>query len=177
MDRLLASAFAVLEDGVVVVGCHAAEITAHLEGSGATVIDNPAWAKGRTGGLALAATMFPGRDLCVAPVDCPLVPAKIFSTLVSSWNEAGCPALGWWAPHLVTTGGRRSFGHPILVGRDLAQVLMKIPPETPLRSLRSRAETLGTVEVRDVSILDNLDTAEDLQRLKARVTDPPTGID
>ena len=37
------------------------------------LVHNPNWSDGRGSGLMLAASLRAGRDLCVAPVDCPLV--------------------------------------------------------------------------------------------------------
>ena len=77
------------------------------------IVANPDWKAGRTGGVLLAARSRPGFDLCIAPVDCPLVPGEVFTALDRIWREAGLPSRGWAAPYLAGEGGSRAFGHPV----------------------------------------------------------------
>jgi len=131
----------------------------------ARLLLNPAWRAGRTGGLCLARDALPGEDLCVAPVDVPLVPRAVFSALARAWSEAGEPARGWLAPFVVQDG-RRRHGHPVVIGRDLLAELDAREPDRPLRDLRAGADPLLGVEVASRAILDDLDRPEDLARLR-----------
>ncbi len=180
LERLLAAGRA-LGSGpeeplpLVVVGAHHDAIRAHLAGGVVEPCFNPDWAAGRTGSVALAARRREGRDLCVAPIDCPLVAPATFEALARAWDSAGAPSRGWLAPGVTTSDGERPrFGHPVVVGRDLARDLVDFDPAEPLRSLRERAEPLLAVSVGDRAVLDDLDTPADLSRLRAQAADRPS---
>lgn len=187
--ELLLAAGACFDEALplVVTGAHHETISRALEGrTGVELLHNPAWEEGRSGGIRLAARARPGRDLCLAPVDVPLVPAAVFEALWTAWREAGCPERGWLAPRYRgapaydgATGGAPggapdgapdgatggAFGHPILVGRELLKALDALPADTPLRALRDRAEPLLAVDVDAPEILDDLDDPSDLARI------------
>jgi molybdenum cofactor cytidylyltransferase len=134
---------------------------------GVEVAFNEDWARGRSGGVRVARRLRPGADLCLAPVDVPMVPREVFAALAEEWAAAGAPARGWLAP-FVEREGRRRFGHPVVVGRELLLELEEMGDGAPLRDLRGRAEPVLAVEVEAREILDDLDTEEDLERLRER---------
>ncbi len=164
LARLL-EAGAVLDGAppLVVTGADHALIAAALP-PGAAALENRRWSEGRAGGVALASQARPGFDLCLAPVDVPLVPADVFAALAQAWRAAGEPARGWLAPSVARAGTRR-FGHPVVVGRDLALLLLATGKDLPLSSLRASADPLLAVAVESQRILDDLDTPADLERL------------
>lgn len=154
----------------VVTGAHHAEIARALsddESQGRIIIvQNPHWARGRTGGLQAAVNRFPGQDLVVAPVDCPRIPRPVFEALLRAWQAAESPALGWCAPFLEPAQGQKKrYGHPILIGRALLQQVGLMDPDTPLRRLRSGSQPCFGVPVPHPEILEDLDTPKDLERL------------
>jgi CTP:molybdopterin cytidylyltransferase MocA len=126
---------------------------------------NERWAEGRLGSLWRALEARPGRDLCVAPVDVPLVSAAVFAALREEWLRNGAPSQGWLAP-FVWRAGERAFGHPIVIGQALARIGKDFPPDSPLRLLRERARPRFALATSDEAILDDLDTREDLERLR-----------
>jgi molybdenum cofactor cytidylyltransferase len=150
---------------LALLGRHAAEIAPHLP-AGCARLDNPRWAQGRSGGVLLAHRALPGRALMLAPVDVPLVPARVLEALADEWERLGDPPRGWLAPRLA--GERGGFGHPVVVGPLLLDALEALPADTALRELRSRALPLASLEVFDPEILDDLDTPDDLERLRNR---------
>jgi CTP:molybdopterin cytidylyltransferase MocA len=168
--ELLLAAGAALGDprALVVSGPDHAAIARSLPAA-VEVYVNEDWAAGRTGSVRCAAVLRPGRDLCLAPVDVPLVPAAVFAALASEWERRGRPARGWLAPY-VLQAGRQRFGHPVIVGRGLAADLKAFPPQDPLHALRARAAPLLALEVESASIIDDLDTPADLARLRERRT-------
>lgn len=163
LDRLVDAALPVLGPALVIAGAHDETIRA-LAPPGCEVVENPRWRSGRTGGVALAAALRAGRDLCVAPVDVPLVPQAVFAALERAWREAGFPPRGWLAPR---RGAR--FGHPIVLGRELAAELVDLEESSPLRLLRGRARPLFSVEVEADEVLDDLDSPADLARIRSRL--------
>lgn len=163
---------------LVVTGADDAAIRAAAP-PGCELLFNPRWREGRTGGVRLARARRPERDLLLAPVDVPLVPAAVFTRLCEAWSEAGCPAQGWLAPAVRVSraggsgaGPERAFGHPIVVGRALLGLLEGFEPSDPLRGLRARAAPLLAVDVSAPEILDDLDRPEDLERLQRRAGPP-----
>ncbi len=151
---------------LVLGGAATPELRAALPSS-AELLHNPRWAEGRTGGLALAVEARPDLDLCVAPVDVPLVPAGVFTALLAAWERAGAPSRGWLAPRYA---GRH--GHPIVIGRELLAELegaLRAAPELTLRDLRRAATPCLTVEVQAPEVLDDLDTPSDLAALRRRL--------
>lgn len=160
---------------LVVTGAHHREIAA-LVAEGAPeveLLEHRAWAEGRTAGLAAGRRRRAGRDLCLAPVDCPLVGREVFEALAAAWEARGAPPRGWLAPRLEPPPGSRSpYGHPVIVGRSLAQGLEALGPDEPLRALRRAARPLWSVPVADPAVLDDLDGLDDLKKLRAREGDP-----
>ena len=135
---------------------------------GGEVAFNEAWERGRSGGVRVARGLRPGLDLCLAPVDVPLVPREVFEALAAAWANAGAPARGWLAPCVVGGDGVPRFGHPVVVGRELLGELEAMDEGAPLRELRSRAHPLLAVEVSAREILDDLDAAAALARVRGR---------
>jgi CTP:molybdopterin cytidylyltransferase MocA len=124
------------------------------------------------GSVCLAAAARPGRDLCLAPVDVPLVPGSVFAALRAEWQRLGAPPHGWLAPALETPEGLR-HGHPVIVGRALVAGGKDFPPDEPLRVLRGRASPLRALACGEPAILDDLDTPADLTRLRGAVERAP----
>lgn len=155
--------------GCVVTGAHV-ERVAPLIAAGFHQVHCANWAAGRTGSLAAAAAAHPGRDLCVAPVDVPCVPPEVFRALFAAWDAGGAPGRGWLAPRVASGGAGRTpkerFGHPLILGRELAAELPHSDPDRPLRDWRARAEPLWSVPVSSLAVLDDLDRPEDLRRLR-----------
>ena len=163
LDRLLSACG---EDSpLVIAGAHYEELVS-AAGDRAQVIRNNAWAAGRTGSVARAVEHLGTQDLIIAPADCPLVPARVFDALREAWLEAGAPARGWLAP---LERGSGKHGHPICIGRGLAQEVAEMDPSEPLRHLRAHADPLLEVALDAPEVLDDLDTPEDLARLRARL--------
>jgi CTP:molybdopterin cytidylyltransferase MocA len=157
---------------------------------GVEVLCNAHWAAGRTRSAALAARARPGRDLCLAPVDVPLVPRAAFEALIAAWQAHGGPRVWAQAAHQ----GRA--GHPVVLGADLARELAARLDEGlaqagndarnetratavaagfdwkdfPLRALRARAALVLDVECGSPRVLDDLDTPLDLERLRGLVS-------
>ena len=166
--ELLTSAGAALGGGppLVITGADHERIAAAAP-SDVEVLCNPEWRRGRTGGVLLAARHRPGRDLCIAPVDVPRVPAEVFEALLAAWTDAGAPPRGWLAPAFTPPGEEAPrYGHPIVLGRELAADLDGVGPSTPLNRLRSLARPLFSVAVGTPAILEDLDTPEDFQRFR-----------
>ena len=135
----------------------------------ARALQNLRWADGRTGSLQAAIEACPHRDALVSSVDTPLVAASTVRSLLEAWRSAGRPARGWLAPATRPSPESPARpGHPILIGRDLLQEALELAPDTPLRDLRVRAEPLFLELVQDPAIHDDLDTPEDLNRLRKR---------
>jgi CTP:molybdopterin cytidylyltransferase MocA len=166
--ELLLAAGAALGDArpLVVTGRDHAAIAARLP-SGVELAHNSTWSSGRTGSVQLACALRPARDLCIAPVDVPLVPAAVFAALAAEWRARGAPPRGWLAPCVARDGVQR-FGHPVLAGRALLAELKDFPPASPLARLRAAADPLWALPVASAAILDDLDTPADLARLRAR---------
>lgn len=158
------------EPALVVTGAHHTEISACPELAGRAVewLENPNWELGRTGGIALAYAHRPGRDLLLAPVDCPLVPARVFDALADEWARVGAPARGWLAPRFYMETGQARFGHPVILGRDLLAEISSALPDAPLRDVRNGADPLLALDVDAIEVLDDLDTPEDLDFLAVR---------
>jgi len=170
--ELLLGAGAALGDPrpLVVTGSEHAAIAA-LAPAHAELRRNERWSEGRTGSVISALPYRPGRDLCIAPVDVPLVPAEVFAALAAEWSRLGSPAEGWLAPFVPGDGARR-FGHPVIIGRRLALALKAFPAARPLSELRARADPLLALEVATTSILDDLDHPSDLERLRSTGASP-----
>jgi CTP:molybdopterin cytidylyltransferase MocA len=173
LERLLAAGACC--DGAVpliVTGAHHDEIAARVHAR-CELAHNASWRDGRTGSALTAARARPELDLVLAPVDVPLVPAQVFDALVERWLAIGSPARGWLAPRLGPSG---PFGHPVVIGRELARELELLAPGAPLRELRARAATLEWVETDSPAILDDLDGPDDLERLRERLGGSSGGV-
>lgn len=157
---------------LLVTGRHHAEIAAAAP-PWVEVLENPDWSAGRTGSVRHALARRGGCDLCLAPIDVPLVPGAVFAALAREWVGRGAPPRGWLAPYFQRPDGARAFGHPILMGHELAADLKDFPPERSLRALRARATPLLALPVTSAAILDDLDEPADQARLSG--PDGPPG--
>lgn len=166
--ELLLAAGAALGDALpLVVSGHEHAAIAGIAPAGVELRQNENWSAGRTGSVGCAVRHRPDRDLCLAPVDVPLVPAEVFAALAEEWSRHGAPQNGWLGP-CVLQGELRRFGHPVILGRGLARALKGFPPTRPLAALRAQAAPLLALVVASLAILDDLDTPADLARLRAR---------
>lgn len=157
--QALARILAACRDGgcslvLVVVGCDAEAVGAAARGAGAEVVENGAWARGRSTSVKAALPHLPpgARGMLLFPVDHPLVEADVIRALLAA------PAAEVVVP---VHGGRR--GHPILLASSLFPEIAALGDDEPLRNVvRAEGRTVVEVPVETDSVLRNLDRPEDL---------------
>ena len=143
------------------------DMIAHTEGGfvhdGVIEAMVKSWLRGKASSLAaenqpwfMAVNFVNPHDVMYYNTDLPEGPARQAST---------APA--------VRVAGELRPGHPIVVGRSLLEGLPEMGPDTPLRQLRGGAEPLWTVAVDSRTILDDLDTPEDLKTIRTRLAGEP----
>ncbi len=173
LARLLEAGACVGTRPLVVAGAEVSAIRAAAP-SDVEVVVNERVALGRTESVRVARKHRSGFDLVVAPVDVPLVSAEVFAALAAEWERAGAPARGWLAPMRVEAQhgeARERGGHPVVIGRELLAELDGLAPGASLRELRRLALPRWWIAVLDAAILDDLDTPDDLKRLRGRLVD------
>lgn len=168
LEHLLAAGGSLRDAPPILVSGRHHELLARALPAGVVLVHNQAWELGRTGSLQAAQEAAPGQDLCIAPVDVPLVPAPVFEALTRAWSTAGAPARGWLAPRWEPETGPARYGHPVLLGRELLAEIATASPDRELRSFRSLATPLWSIPVSGTEILDDLDSPDDLRRLRGR---------
>ena len=177
LGLLLAAGAALGDARPLVIGGKDHAALARALPQGVELAHNRRWAEGRTGSILLARDLRPGRDLCLAPVDVPLVPEAVFRLLAEAWDQAGCPPRGWLSPQAPparatsppgTDEAPGRTGHPVIVGRELLSAWKPASASVSLRKLRHRADPLWTQPVPTRRILDDLDTPADLERLRTQ---------
>lgn len=174
LERWIAAGRAFDPAPLVVTGAHHDEIARAVFTSGVSagveLARNADWAAGRLGSVAVAVHARAGCDLCLAPVDVPLVEEEVLRALFAAWSDAGNPARGWLAPFSIDERGGRAYGHPFLIGRELAAHAATLRKDLPLREVRALADPLLSIQVDSASILDDLDDLADLERLRRRIS-------
>ena len=108
--------------------------------------------------------------IIIFPADCPLVPSPVLNKLIKCFFSrlpAGSESL-WIAPEYA---GKR--GHPVLLFGPILSKLLELSDDFPLRDFLHSIECAGalhhlTVTVDTESVLDNINTSDDLARVLRR---------
>lgn len=155
----LARVVAACRDGgcspvLVVVGADAEVVGAAARAAGASVVENGAWARGRSTSVKAALPHLPPgpERMVLFPVDHPLVEAEVVRALLAA------PPADVVVP---VHGGRR--GHPILLSSLLFPEIAALDDDEPLRGIVHRpGRTVVEVPVDSDSVHRNLDRPGDL---------------
>ena len=143
---------------LVVTGADGEAVARAARPAGATIVENPAWARGRSTSVKAALPHLPAgvAGLLLFPVDHPLVAAPVVRALLAAF--AGRPDAEVVVP---VHGGRR--GHPALFAAKVLPEIAALGDDEPLRAVLHRAgRVVVEVAAPDDSVLRNLDRPEDL---------------
>jgi nicotine blue oxidoreductase len=164
---LVERAIRTLADGgcrpvVVVLGAAAAEIRRSSDLADAVVVVNPAWSEGMGGSLRIAlgeARTASARAAVVVLVDQPLVTSALVGRLIDAWRAGASVAVAAYRGQGLT---------PVLLdGSTWDDVCRHAVGDIGARAfLRARPELVTLVDCDDVGAPDDIDTPEDLHRLR-----------
>jgi len=147
-------------DILVVTGHGAEHLAPVLDGLRAREVHNPDWEVGMFSSVqAGVRTLSDGVEaFFVLPVDCPLVGPKVLERLLQSFHEGERGIL------YPSCCGRR--GHPPLISGRYRDALLQANKGDNLRSFLERhpGDVLD-VQVEDITVLMDMDTAEDHRRM------------
>jgi molybdenum cofactor cytidylyltransferase len=159
--RVVATAIASgAEPVIVVTGHEAAAVAGALCGLDATIVTNRDYADGLSTSLRAGLRALPaGIDGALILLgDMPEVEAPVLAALMAAFTGAN-------AICVPVRHGRR--GNPVLWGRSYFAEIMRLAGDIGAKPLMSRHEAQSIeVEVATDSIFEDVDTSEDLQRLK-----------
>ncbi|MGH2460119.1 MAG: nucleotidyltransferase family protein [Chloroflexota bacterium] len=156
-EQALASRLAGL---TVVVGHHAAEVSAALDGLSAAVVENPSYSLGQSTSLRAGLLDFPadGSAALVLLVDQPFVTPTLIDRLIALYQESMALIV---APRCE---GRR--GNPVLFDRELIPELLTVVGDTGAREVISRhRDQLVPLELTDDRAFQDIDTWDDYRKL------------
>jgi molybdenum cofactor cytidylyltransferase len=159
VSRLLRSLSDAGADPVIVVTTapRAAGI-ADVVGGRALVIVNPEPDRGQLSSLQCALDALPvdAAAVLITPVDFPLVTRKTVDALVRAWRDGSADILRPWR------AGRH--GHPVLVGRRVAEALRRAGPDQTARTvMQTCARLTRDVPIEDEGAFEDVDTPEDYE--------------
>jgi nicotine blue oxidoreductase len=145
---------------LVVTGSDAEAVGAAARKAGATVVENPAWKRGRSTSVKAALPHLPtgAPGFLLFPVDHPMAEGAVVRALLDA------AAARMDAEVVVPVhGGRR--GHPVLFGARVLPEIAVLGDDQPLHEVVRRAgRVIVEVPVATDSVLRNLDRPEDLPR-------------
>jgi len=150
---------------ITVVGAHADTIVPLLEGRSVQIQRNYRWAQGMSTSLNIGLAALPAdvEAVIFLPVDQPLVTPPMLQSLVARWQETHAGIVAPQTPH-----GQR--GSPALFSRNFFAELAQLSGDVGGRVLFDKhADQLAYVSVAAPQILDDIDTPDDLLRLRAAV--------
>jgi molybdenum cofactor cytidylyltransferase len=147
---------------IVVAGYKKEKIIQLTEGySNLEVVFNPRYRKGMFTSVKEGVKHVKSQWFFLTPGDYPLLTKAIYQKLLDARSKSG-PCI-----FIPVFNGRK--GHPILVKKDLVKELLEEPDDSNLRKFINR-KGFALVEVDDDAILLDIDTMEDYQRAKKRVS-------
>jgi CTP:molybdopterin cytidylyltransferase MocA len=153
-----------VDETIVVVGNDAEGLRGLCESQGVSIAENPDWAEGMATSVrkGLASCSPDARAAVVVLADQPLVGAKAVERLVRAHEEGASVAVA-------TYGGKRR--NPVLFARGVWPMLgEELSGDEGARGfLRRHPEMVTEVPCDDVADPTDVDTVEDLRRLKARL--------
>jgi molybdenum cofactor cytidylyltransferase len=150
-----------IERIAVVLGHQAEDIQRQVKIEPAQVVLNPDYRSGQTSSLqaglrALLADEPEAVLLCL--VDHPAVSAETMRGIVATFRQSGAPVV------IPTYQGRR--GHPVLIGRQVFDELMRLGCEAGADSvIRRYRPATQFVEVEDEGVVTDVDDPESYRRL------------
>ena len=101
----------------------------------------------------------PPTAVVLAPADSPKIDGPIVARLMAAWRERPESIV------IPTSGGRR--GHPIVLPWRLARTIADLPPDVGVNALVARhADEVHEVEIGGEAVVTDLDTPEDLRRIR-----------
>ncbi|MBI4860373.1 MAG: NTP transferase domain-containing protein [Candidatus Riflebacteria bacterium] len=151
---------------LVVLGRHAAEITAAIDLRSAQVVVNPDPDRGQLSSLqeGVKALLEAGRPMpaaLVALVDQPAVTGATYRALASAWQGGAGRGI-----YLARCGGKHA--HPLILSADDLEAALELPATAQMRAVVKRpGAAVVDVEVEDRTVLDDVDTPDDYARLVA----------
>jgi molybdenum cofactor cytidylyltransferase len=147
---------------VVVAGGLYKEISALFDGSAVKVIQNPAYTNGEMTtsmqiGLSGLSKMTDAAMIVLG--DQPFINIKTVEKVVEAFKES--------KSNIVMPSVNNRRGHPWIIGRSLWEEIMAIMPPLTMRDfIRDKQADIEYVVVDDESIIQDMDTPEDYERMK-----------
>jgi molybdenum cofactor cytidylyltransferase len=143
---------------LVVSGANAENLRPLVYGCGADLVVNPTAERGQfsSAQVGLQQVLYRGRDnAMVTLVDRPPLQAETLATLVEDFRSR---QHGTWA---VIPEFQGKHGHPILIGRELIEAILRAPVTSNAREvLHSHRQRIRYLETTDPLVTTNLDTPE-----------------
>lgn len=146
----------------IVVGAHPNEVRPAVPDF-AKIVVNEDWKNGRTGSVKAGVRALPAScSMIVWPVDCPAVETSTLRALIQGKGVVRIP----------TYRGRR--GHPALFETAVREEILALEDDEPLHDvLHEHPARVREVPVDDSGILLNVDTPDDLKKLRAHLERSP----
>jgi molybdenum cofactor cytidylyltransferase len=153
-----------LDEVVVVVGApHGPTIRSVLGVRAVHFAENRDPARGMLSSLQAGLAVLSGdvEAAVVALIDHPRVAPATIVTLVNAWRRTQA--------NVVRPISHGHGGHPVVISRPLFAHLLAAPPTASTRDELHRIGRVLDLEVLDTGVIDDLDTAEDIERARAAV--------
>ncbi len=149
-----------LEPVIVVVGCAAQDVISALDGLPVRVVMNWRWAEGMSASVQIGLAALPpeAEAAIFLQSDQPLVTPALIRAMAERMQESGASIV-----HPAHAGRR---GTPVLFARRHFPELVAVSGDRGGRGLIERyADEVATVEVDDPTVLADIDTPDDYERL------------
>jgi molybdenum cofactor cytidylyltransferase len=146
---------------IVVLGAGAEEIRKGVTFEGAIVVENPDYAKGQTSSLQAGLRALPPKveAFFLFPSDHPLITADEITPIVLEFRRRRNER------QIFIPSYNLKRGHPVLFDASLADELLRLPPDTPARTVVNVHQgRVAYVEIPTAAILMDMDTPEDYAR-------------